>query len=326
MRILVVNDDGIYSPGIAALARVAAGFGEVRIVAPDVEQSSMGHAITSARPLRSRPTKCSRASTPSASTARPPTASHSAASSGRTSTSCSPASTSARTSATRSGTPARSPPRSRRRCSGIRGIALSAPVHDDEPDFGSLEPWIERVLRLLLDDELPAARQRQLPARAARHPLDRPGRRPVRRPRRAGHGPARAPALLVHRRAARTSRAGHGSLGGRAALRGSHPAAPRPHRPRGTAPRRGRNRALNFVTKPRSRMFVASSTSRLEPSSPRRTSTAMRSSRSWTARRTSRSATSSCGSSHQGTSSERSPSSTADAAPPPSWRGHLSGS
>jgi 5'-nucleotidase len=52
MRILISNDDGIYSPGIAALAKAAARFGEVRIVAPDVEQSSMSHAITASRPLR----------------------------------------------------------------------------------------------------------------------------------------------------------------------------------------------------------------------------------------------------------------------------------
>ncbi|BAV06050.1 5'-nucleotidase /3'-nucleotidase /exopolyphosphatase [Filimonas lacunae] len=51
MRILVTNDDGIYSPGIACLAKVASRFGEVRIVAPDVEQSSMGQAITASRPL-----------------------------------------------------------------------------------------------------------------------------------------------------------------------------------------------------------------------------------------------------------------------------------
>lgn len=51
MRILVTNDDGIYSPGLAALAKVASKFGEVRVVAPDVEQSSMGHAITASRPL-----------------------------------------------------------------------------------------------------------------------------------------------------------------------------------------------------------------------------------------------------------------------------------
>lgn len=52
MRILITNDDGIYSPGLAALAKVAARFGDVRIVAPDVEMSSAGHSITSSRPLR----------------------------------------------------------------------------------------------------------------------------------------------------------------------------------------------------------------------------------------------------------------------------------
>ncbi|WP_285055923.1 5'/3'-nucleotidase SurE [Pedobacter ginsengisoli] len=51
MKILITNDDGIYSPGIAALAKIALRFGDVRIVAPDVEQSSMGHAITHSRPL-----------------------------------------------------------------------------------------------------------------------------------------------------------------------------------------------------------------------------------------------------------------------------------
>ena len=51
MRILITNDDGIYSPGIAALARAAREFGDVRIVAPDVEMSSAGHSITSSRPL-----------------------------------------------------------------------------------------------------------------------------------------------------------------------------------------------------------------------------------------------------------------------------------
>ena len=51
MQILITNDDGIYSPGIAALARMAVAFGQVTIVAPDVEQSSMGHAVTHSRPL-----------------------------------------------------------------------------------------------------------------------------------------------------------------------------------------------------------------------------------------------------------------------------------
>jgi len=56
MHILIANDDGIYSPGIAALAEVAARFGDVRVVAPDVEQSSAGHAITASRPLSYRRT------------------------------------------------------------------------------------------------------------------------------------------------------------------------------------------------------------------------------------------------------------------------------
>lgn len=51
MRILVSNDDGVFSPGILALAKVAAEFGQVRVVAPDVEQSAMSHAITVRRPL-----------------------------------------------------------------------------------------------------------------------------------------------------------------------------------------------------------------------------------------------------------------------------------
>lgn len=56
MHILVTNDDGIYSPGIRTLAEIASTFGQVRIVAPDVEQSSMGHAITASRPLTYRRT------------------------------------------------------------------------------------------------------------------------------------------------------------------------------------------------------------------------------------------------------------------------------
>lgn len=57
MRILVSNDDGVYSPGIATLAEVASEFGTVRVVAPDVERSSTGHAITASHPLSYRPTR-----------------------------------------------------------------------------------------------------------------------------------------------------------------------------------------------------------------------------------------------------------------------------
>ena len=56
MRILITNDDGVYSPGIAALAQVASRFGEVRIVAPDVEMSSASHSITASRPVNHKRT------------------------------------------------------------------------------------------------------------------------------------------------------------------------------------------------------------------------------------------------------------------------------
>ena len=54
MKILVTNDDGIYSPGLRALAGAATGLGSVTVMAPDTEQSSMGHAITHSRPLSFR--------------------------------------------------------------------------------------------------------------------------------------------------------------------------------------------------------------------------------------------------------------------------------
>lgn len=52
--ILICNDDGIFSPGIRALAEVADEFGEVQIIAPDRQQSAVGHAVTVSTPLRSR--------------------------------------------------------------------------------------------------------------------------------------------------------------------------------------------------------------------------------------------------------------------------------
>ena len=51
-RILVTNDDGIYSEGLRKLANVLRGLGEVIIVAPDREQSAASHALTLNRPLR----------------------------------------------------------------------------------------------------------------------------------------------------------------------------------------------------------------------------------------------------------------------------------
>ncbi|GGR02339.1 5'/3'-nucleotidase SurE [Deinococcus ruber] len=54
--VLIANDDGIFSPGIKALALALARVAEVRVVAPDVEQSAVGHGITIRRPLRFRHT------------------------------------------------------------------------------------------------------------------------------------------------------------------------------------------------------------------------------------------------------------------------------
>ena len=51
-KILVVNDDGIRSPLLALLARHAAGFGKVDIVAPASQCSAMSQRIIIDRPLR----------------------------------------------------------------------------------------------------------------------------------------------------------------------------------------------------------------------------------------------------------------------------------
>jgi 5'-nucleotidase len=51
-RILVTNDDGIYSEGLRKLADACRPLGEVIIVAPDREQSAASHALTLNRPLR----------------------------------------------------------------------------------------------------------------------------------------------------------------------------------------------------------------------------------------------------------------------------------
>ncbi len=52
MRILVSNDDGIESPGLHVLVRALRGMGEIWVVAPDREQSAVGHAITLSEPIR----------------------------------------------------------------------------------------------------------------------------------------------------------------------------------------------------------------------------------------------------------------------------------
>jgi 5'-nucleotidase len=51
-RILVTNDDGVTSEGLAALAAALEPLGEVTVVAPAKEASAVGHALTLHFPLR----------------------------------------------------------------------------------------------------------------------------------------------------------------------------------------------------------------------------------------------------------------------------------
>jgi len=54
VKIIVTNDDGIYSPGILELKKAMATLGSVTVVAPDVQKSGVGHSITFSHPLRAR--------------------------------------------------------------------------------------------------------------------------------------------------------------------------------------------------------------------------------------------------------------------------------
>ena len=152
MRILIANDDGIYSPGLAALADVASHFGEVRVVAPDVEQSSMGHAITHSRPLSYRrspllgrfdafrvngtPADCvalgafmwEKVDLVLSGINLGPNIGHGIWHSGTLAAAKQAA------------------------LLGLRGIAFSTPTGKTEPDFAALAPWVERVMKMLLSD------------------------------------------------------------------------------------------------------------------------------------------------------------------------------
>lgn len=55
LRILISNDDGIDAPGIYALVQEVRKIAEVSVVAPDKQQSAVGHAITMNYPLRAVP-------------------------------------------------------------------------------------------------------------------------------------------------------------------------------------------------------------------------------------------------------------------------------
>lgn len=51
-RVLVTNDDGVFSEGVKLLRDALAEVADVTVVAPDREQSASGHSLTLDRPLR----------------------------------------------------------------------------------------------------------------------------------------------------------------------------------------------------------------------------------------------------------------------------------
>jgi 5'-nucleotidase len=150
MRILITNDDGVYSPGIAALAQVASRFGEVRVVAPDVEMSSASHAITASRPVSYK---------------RTPLPGFDAYRVNGTPGDCVMLGTTLwegvdvvlsginiganlGNAMWHSGTLAGA---KQAALLGLRGIALSAPATDrEQPEFELLKPWAGKVLEMLL--------------------------------------------------------------------------------------------------------------------------------------------------------------------------------
>ncbi len=153
MNILITNDDGIYSPGLAALAQVAKKFGDVRIVAPDVERSSASHAITSHLPISYKkanipvdgvqafkvngtPADCAALGTHLAKTDVVLSGINLGPNLGN--------------AMWHSGTLAAA---KQAVLLGVRGIALSTPVGKDEPDFDALAPFVEETLRMLLKEE-----------------------------------------------------------------------------------------------------------------------------------------------------------------------------
>jgi 5'-nucleotidase len=193
LRILVCNDDGIYSPGISALAKVASRFGEVRLVAPDVEQSSMGQAITSSRPLRLRPTPLPGGFEAYRVNGTPADCVALGAYQWKrvdlvlSGINLGPNLGSA---CWHSGTVAAA---KQAALLGLRGIAFSTAVTEKEPDFAVLEPYVEQSLRLLLTEErlvlvnvnLPAKPQGIRWTRQALHQYDGeivPGKDPLKRP------------------------------------------------------------------------------------------------------------------------------------------------
>jgi 5'-nucleotidase len=155
MRILVTNDDGIYSPGLRALSRAAAQFGEVLVVAPDVEQSSSSHSITSSRPLWYRPVSIEgvtgyRVNGTPADCVALGTHNWAQVDVVLSGINMGP---NIGNALWHSGTLAAA---KQAVLLGFRGIALSTPASGDGPDFEQLAPHVAEVLELLLQPDMPS--------------------------------------------------------------------------------------------------------------------------------------------------------------------------
>jgi 5'-nucleotidase len=152
MRILITNDDGIYSPGIAALAKAAMKFGEVTVIAPDMEQSSMGHAVTHTRPLSFKKAPINLKGIETLKVNGTPadcvalgTHLYSTTDVVLSGINMGP---NLGNSMWHSGTLAAA---KQAVLLGIKGIALSTIVNATAPDFNKLEPFVEKTLGLLLE-------------------------------------------------------------------------------------------------------------------------------------------------------------------------------
>src|SRR5262245_46215035 len=156
MRILVSNDDGIYSPGIAVQAAVASEFGNVRVVAPDVERSSAGHSITASRPLSYRPTRIEGLTAYRVNGTPADCVSLGAHNWEKVDLVLSGLNLGFNlgNSIWHSGTVAAA---KQAALLGLRGVALSAPAGaESAADFEPLKPWIRKVLEILVTEhELP---------------------------------------------------------------------------------------------------------------------------------------------------------------------------
>jgi len=154
MRILITNDDGIYSPGIAALAKIASRFGHVTVIAPDVEQSSMGHAVTHSRPLSLKKSPINfedieafRVNGTPADCVALGTHLYATTDIVLSGINMGP---NLGNSMWHSGTLAGA---KQAVLLGIRGIALSTPVGKTEPDFDVLAPYVEKTLGILFENK-----------------------------------------------------------------------------------------------------------------------------------------------------------------------------